>query len=107
MHYYRIYYVSSRNFFVDLLETLFSSIVVLFAIYMWVAMPEMVYGASMEPNFHTGERILVEKITKYFKLFDRGDIVGPGKQFNLDIGAVLGRGQDFGLRGGELLRGDL
>jgi len=64
-----------KMFFLEIVETIFSSILVLFIIYMWIAMPEMVYGASMEPNFYTGERILVEKVTKHFKDFERGEVV--------------------------------
>ena len=44
-------------------------------IYLFLAFPEVVYGASMEPNFYTGERILVEKVTKHFKKFERGEII--------------------------------
>lgn len=35
----------------------------------------MIYGPSMEPKFYTGERILIERLTKYFKPFKRGEIV--------------------------------
>jgi len=57
--------------------------IILFVIYMGVAMPEMVYGASMYPNFESGERILVEKVTKHFKEYERGEVVvlhPPGKE---------------------------
>ncbi len=78
--------MSKKNFAVEMFETFLSSILVLFVIYMWVAMPEMVYGASMEPNFHTGERILVEKITKHFRDFERGEVVvlNPPEKDNID-----------------------
>ena len=64
-----------KEFFIDIAETLVTSIFVLGMIYLFLAFPEVVYGASMEPNFYTGERILVEKITKRFKKFERGEVV--------------------------------
>ncbi len=64
-----------RKFVLETLETFLTSIIVLFVIYLTVAMPEQVSGASMEPSFHTGERILVEKLTKLFKPYGRGDVV--------------------------------
>ena len=74
------------SFFIEIIETFLTSVIVLFVVYMWVAMPEMVYGASMEPNFHTGERILVEKITKHLKEYQRGEVVvlNPPGDDNID-----------------------
>lgn len=64
-----------KRFFWDTLETVVSSFIVIFIIYSTIAFPELVVGSSMEPNFYTGERILVEKVTKYFRPYKRGDIV--------------------------------
>lgn len=61
------------------------SAIVLFAIYLWVAMPETVFGASMEPNFYTGERVIVDKVTKHFREFSRGDVVVLNPPGNDDI----------------------
>ncbi|MFA6981588.1 MAG: signal peptidase I [Patescibacteria group bacterium] len=85
--------MSVKKFILEMLETFFSSAVVLFVIYMWIAMPELVFGASMEPNFHTGQRILVEKVTKHFKDFERGEVVvlNPPGNDNIDyIKRVIG-----------------
>jgi signal peptidase I len=65
----------TSTFFLEMLETFLTSFIVLMVIYWTLAVPEVVVGASMEPTFYTGDRILVEKITKYFKKFERGDIV--------------------------------
>jgi len=65
----------AKRFFWDTLETVVSSFLVIFIIYSTVAFPELVVGSSMEPNFYTGERILVEKVTRYFSPYKRGDIV--------------------------------
>lgn len=67
--------MNSKEFFLELAETFVVSIVVLGIIYGILAFPEIVSGASMEPLLHDKERILVEKITKLFDPFERGDVV--------------------------------
>ncbi len=59
----------------ELVETFVCSLVVILVLYMWVALPEQVWGQSMEPSFYTGERVLVEKVTKHIEGFNRGDVV--------------------------------
>lgn len=77
--------MSAKKFILEMMETFLSSAVILFFIYMWIAMPELVFGASMEPNFYTGQRILVEKVTKHFKDFERGEVVVLNPPGNDDI----------------------
>lgn len=67
--------IKEHSLLIEVLETFVSSIVVLLVLYFWVAFPEVVYGASMEPTLHTSERILVERITPKFRELKRGDIV--------------------------------
>jgi len=64
-----------KTIFSDIEESLISSIMVLAIIYRFVAVPEVVHGASMYPNFDSGERILLEKVTKSFKPYKRGEVV--------------------------------
>lgn len=66
---------SPSSFILELLETFVTSLVVLLVIYWTVALPEVVKGASMEPTFYSDERILVEKISRFFKTYERGDVV--------------------------------
>ena len=75
------------SIFLELLETVLSSVVVIFIIYTTIAIPEQVQGASMEPSFYSGERILVEKVTKYFKDFKTGEIIvlHPPNDDNVDF----------------------
>lgn len=77
----------NKSLITELIETVLSSMVVIFIIYTTIAIPEQVQGASMEPNFYSGERILVEKITKYFKDFETGEIVvlHPPNDNNVDF----------------------
>ena len=76
-----------KSLILELIETVLSSIIVIFIIYTTIAIPEQVQGASMEPNFYGGERILVEKITKYFKDYETGEIVvlHPPNNDNVDF----------------------
>lgn len=65
----------AKDFIFETLETFVTSFVILMIIYVFLAFPIIVHGASMEPNLETGQRIIVEKITKNFDGYKRGDIV--------------------------------
>jgi len=67
--------MSAKEFVLELAETFVVSLAVLLIIYGVLAFPEIVSGASMEPTLYDGHRILVEKVSKHFKEFERGDIV--------------------------------
>lgn len=60
---------------IELVETFIVSFLVIFMIYQFIASMEVVSGASMEPNFDTGQRILVDKVSPLFKPFRRGEVV--------------------------------
>jgi signal peptidase I len=60
---------------VEYLEALFTSIIVLILIYVFVAFPVTVQGISMQPTLHTGDRLLVETITPRIWGYERGEIV--------------------------------
>lgn len=47
----------------------------LVSIRLFVAEPFLVYGSSMEPNFDTGDYLIVEEVTYKFKKPQRGDVV--------------------------------
>ena len=64
-----------KSYFFELFETFVTSLIVIFMIYMFVGSVEVVWGASMEPNFYTGERILVDKISPIVSPLKRGDVV--------------------------------
>ena len=77
----------------ELGETFIVSLVVILTLYAFIASVEVVWGASMEPNFHTGERILVEKVTKNFEKFERGDVIvfiPPGSEDKHYIKRIIG-----------------
>ncbi|KKU48358.1 MAG: putative signal peptidase I [candidate division WWE3 bacterium GW2011_GWB1_47_11] len=85
------------KFLLEIAETFIISLVFLIVVYMFIAFPIVVYGASMEPALHTGERILVERITKYFKDFERGEIVilhPPGSESVEYVKRIVGLPQE-------------
>lgn len=65
----------NKKYTFELVETFFTTFTVITFIFVFFASVETVWGASMEPNFHTGEKILVDKVTKHFKSFERGEVV--------------------------------
>ncbi|NMB91421.1 signal peptidase I [candidate division WWE3 bacterium] len=64
-----------KELIVEIIESLVVSFIVIMLIYMLVASVEVVVGPSMEPNFYSGERILVDRITKKLFPLKRGEIV--------------------------------
>src|SRR3989344_2704815 len=78
--------MQNKNFFLELVETFVVSFIVLTVLYGLIAFPEIVSGASMEPGSEDGDRILVEKVSRIFTGFDRGDLVvlHPPDDDNID-----------------------
>lgn len=64
-----------KEIFAEISETFVVSFIVIFVLFTFVAFPTLVWGSSMEPDFHTGERVLVERLSKYFTGFERGNVV--------------------------------
>ena len=75
-----------RTILTELLETVLSSFIILMVLYYLLAFPEIVSGSSMEPNIHNRERILVERVSRIFNGFKRGEIVvlHPPEDDNID-----------------------
>jgi len=64
-----------KNSILETFETILTSFLVLMTVYVLIAFPVEVSGSSMSPNLETGDRLLVEKLTKNVEGFSRGDIV--------------------------------
>lgn len=64
-----------KHHFYELVESFLTSLAVVLFLYITIGSVEVVWGASMEPNFETGERILVDKISKNIREFKRGEVV--------------------------------
>lgn len=64
-----------KSFILEIIETVLVSGLVILSLYHFIASVEVVWGPSMEPNFHSGERILVDRISKNISPLKRGEVV--------------------------------
>jgi signal peptidase I len=64
-----------RLWLVELGETVLPAIVIAVLINLFLAQATRVYGSSMEPNLHTDQRLVVEKVTYRLHSPRRGDVV--------------------------------
>jgi signal peptidase I len=60
---------------VELGETVLPAIVIAVLINLFLAQATRVYGSSMEPNLHTDQRLVVEKVSYHLHSPRRGDVV--------------------------------
>jgi len=61
--------------FFDFLQSIVVVLALLVMVYLFVAAPQEISGASMEPNFFNGEYILTNKVLYKFREPQRGDVV--------------------------------
>lgn len=73
------------NFIMDILETIVFVGSLFIVIYLFVAQPNQVKGASMDPTFGSGDYIFTSKITYKMRSFHRGDVVVFKSPHNPDI----------------------
>ena len=59
----------------DILETIVPAVIIALLINLFLAQATRVYGQSMEPNLHTDQRLVVEKVSYNFHAPQRGDVV--------------------------------
>ncbi len=64
-----------KYYTLDIFETFALSFIIIMFLYKVVASIEVVWGSSMEPNFYSNERILVDRITPIFDDYKRGDVI--------------------------------
>lgn len=85
----------------ELLETIVPAVLIAVLINLFLAQATRVYGQSMEPNLHTDQRLIVEKLSynPYFRHYlgfsgpERGDVVVirlPAQENELLIKRVIG-----------------
>jgi signal peptidase I len=76
---------SILNFVMDILETIVFVGSLFIVVYLFVAQPNQVKGASMDPTFGSGDYIFTSKITYKMRSFHRGDVVVFKSPHNPDI----------------------
>jgi signal peptidase I len=77
----------------DAAGTIVPAIVIALLIHVFLAQATRVYGQSMEPNFHTNERLVIEKMSYRFHGPRRGDVIvlrDPSGSPELLIKRVIG-----------------
>jgi signal peptidase I len=77
----------------DLGSTLIPAIIIALLIHVFLAQATRVYGQSMEPNLHTNQRLVIEKLSYHFHGPRRGDVIvihDPGGSPELLIKRVIG-----------------
>ena len=81
----------------EVAETVIPAVVIALVINLFLAQATQVLGQSMEPNLHTAQRVVVEKVTyRFFHGPRRGDIVvfedpqGSGENLVKRVAAVAG-----------------
>lgn len=77
----------------DVFGTMLPAALIALLIHVFLAQATRVYGQSMQPNLHTNERLVVEKLSYRFHGPRRGDVVvlhDPGGSSELLIKRVIG-----------------
>ena len=64
-----------RSFVRELVDTIAPAFVIALLFNLFLAQGTYVYGQSMEPNLHTAQRLIVEKVSYRLHTPERGDIV--------------------------------
>ncbi len=90
----------------EVAETVIPAVAIALVINIFLAQATQVLGQSMEPNLHTAQRVVVEKVTyRFFHGPRRGDIVvlDLPEQKEMLIKRVMGLpGETVEVRGGEV-----
>ena len=92
--------------FLELGETVLPAIVIAVLINLFLAQATRVYGHSMEPNLHSDQRLVVEKVSYRLHGPQRGDVVVlrmPDRGPELLIKRIIGLpGETIEVRNGDL-----
>ncbi len=62
-------------FIVDLIKVFLISLVIILPVRYYVAQPFIVSGSSMEPNFYSGEYLIINELAYHLHDPERGDII--------------------------------
>lgn len=59
----------------EIVQVLFPALILALTIHLFLAQATIVFGRSMEPSLFERQRLIIDKITYYFRAPDRNDIV--------------------------------
>jgi signal peptidase I len=68
-------FLKGLRFIREILETVVPAVMIALLINLFMAQATRVYGQSMEPNLHTDQRLIVEKLSYHLHPPRRGDVV--------------------------------
>ena len=92
--------------FREIIEIVLVAVLVVFGVRSFLVQPFLVSGASMEPNFHGGDYILINELSYRFRAPERGEVVVfryPGDERTFFIKRIIGLpGERVVVTGGEL-----
>lgn len=67
-----------KSFFlsiIDIVKIVIVALILAIVVRYFLVQPFFVEGASMEPNFETGEYLLIDEVSYYFKSIGRGEVI--------------------------------
>ena len=79
--------------FLEVFEILAVVLISIYVIYGFIAQPFLVQGASMEPNFSSGDYLLVDEATYRFREPERGEVIvfkNPSNTSQFYIKRIIG-----------------
>ena len=90
----------------EIIEIVLVAVLVVFGVRSFLVQPFLVSGASMEPNFHGGDYILINELSYRFREPARGEVVVfryPGDEKTFFIKRIIGLpGERVVVTGGKL-----
>jgi len=102
-----------KQFFLSLLEVfeiLFIALVSIYVTYTFIAQPFRVEGSSMEPNFSSGDYLIVDELSYQFRNPGRGEVIvlrNPTNDSEFFIKRIIGLpGEEVVIRGKQIFIND-
>ena len=77
----------------EIIEIVLVAVLVVFGVRSFLVQPFLVSGASMEPNFHGGDYILINELSYRFREPERGEVIVfryPGDERTFFIKRIIG-----------------
>lgn len=59
----------------EIVKTVIISLAIVIPIRVWIAQPFVVRGASMEPNFYSGDYLIIDETSPRFSVLKRGEVI--------------------------------
>lgn len=91
----------------EIFETILVAVIAVLIIRHFLIQPFLVSGASMEPNFSSGDYLLIDEITYRFRQPERGEVIVfhyPGNESTYYIKRIIGLpGEELIMENGKII----